>query len=201
MLAGFASASRDPGKSQALAALGDRASRIASQLDQLDQQINGIADQGLQLTKTALDTERGNLAALEKELVDDSAEADSGANDVLGAGFADARVRLYDIVIRTDVGNVDVAWSQKEDNDDDLKRLNLARSRELKQLRDEFKDILEEVAPKPQEKRKSDLPPPPSDGTTNQRVNPANGTGPINPAVKPEQTPPTNNTTPKGGSR
>jgi tetratricopeptide (TPR) repeat protein len=201
VLAGFASASRDPKKSQELAALGDRASRIASQLDQLDQQINGIADQGMQLTKAALDTERGNLAALEKELADDSAEEDSGANDVLGAGFADARLRLYEIDIRTDVGNVDVAWSQKEDTDDDVKRLTLARSRELKQLKDEFRDILEEAAPKPVEKHnKVDLPPPPTDANSNERVAPGNGTGATNPAVKPDQPKPTPDKKP-GGSR
>ena len=58
-------------------------------------------------------------------------------------------------MIRTDVGNVDVAWSQKEDNDDDLKRLNLARSRELKQLKDEFRDVLEQAVPAPQPKKKA----------------------------------------------
>ena len=99
------------------------------------------------------------------------------------------RARLYDIVIRTDVGTVDVAWSQKEDNDDDLKRLNLAHSRELKQLRDEFKDILEDNTPKPQEKHKSDLPPPPTGNDSNQRVNAGTGTGAVPPSVRPDQTP------------
>src|SRR5205814_658246 len=68
---------------------------------------------------------------------------------VLGASFKDVKAKFYDIVIRSDVGNVDVAWSQKADTDDDLKRLNLSRQRELKQLRDEFKDILDEGTVKP----------------------------------------------------
>ena len=68
---------------------------------------------------------------------------------MLGASFKDVKAKFYDVIVRTDVGNVDVAWSQKEDNDDDLKRLNLARSRELKQLKDEFKDILDEGTQKP----------------------------------------------------
>ena len=59
------------------------------------------------------------------------------------------KAKFYDVVVRTDVGSVDVAWSQKEDTDDDLKRLNLARSRELKQLKDEFKDILDEARRQP----------------------------------------------------
>ena len=68
---------------------------------------------------------------------------------MIAASLSTVKAKFYDIVIRTDVGNVDVAWSQKEDNDDDLKRLNLARARELKQLHDEFHDILDEGVAKP----------------------------------------------------
>ena len=64
---------------------------------------------------------------------------------MLGASFKDVKAKFYDVIIRTDVGNVDVSWSQKEDADDDVKRLNLSRQRELKQLKDEFKDILDGV--------------------------------------------------------
>jgi hypothetical protein len=194
VLAGFASASRDAKKSQDLAALGDRASRIAANLDQLDAQLDGLAQQGVALAKTTLDSERGNLAALDKELGDDASEANDAAGAVLGTSFTDALVRLYDIVIRTDVGTVDVAWSQKEDNDDDLKRLNLARARELKQLRDEFKDILDDHTPKPSDiKHKPlDLPPLPTqngDGrvnTTNTTNDAGPGSNTTAPSVKPD---------------
>ena len=64
--------------------------------------------------------------------------------------------KLYDVVIRADVGTVDVAWSQKSDTDDDLKRFNLNRTRELKQLKDEFKDILDSGIPKPSAPKKDD---------------------------------------------
>src|SRR5262249_52291211 len=47
VLAGFASASRDKNKSQQLAALGDRAARISSQLDQVDAQLGQTVDQGV----------------------------------------------------------------------------------------------------------------------------------------------------------
>jgi hypothetical protein len=79
---------------------------------------------------------------------------------VLGASFTDVKAKFYDIVIRSDVGNVDVAWSQKSDDDDELKRLNLSRQRELKQLKDEFKDILDAGTVKPSAPaKKSALPP------------------------------------------
>jgi hypothetical protein len=191
VLAGFASASRDPKHSQDLAALGDRASRIASQLDELDGQLDTLAQSGVALAKTTLDTERGSLAAFDKDLADVSGEATEAAGAVLTRGFGEALIHLYDIVIRSDVGTVDVAWSQKEDNDDDLKRLNLARARELKQLRDEFKDILDDHTPKPSDSKSKplDLPPLPA-ANGDQRVNAGNGTGATPPAVKPDQTKP-----------
>jgi hypothetical protein len=61
---------------------------------------------------------------------------------------------------------VDVGWSQKEESDDDLSRLNLEKSRELKQLKDEFADLIREAqdedapAPPATEPAPSDLPVP-----------------------------------------
>src|SRR5262249_25096147 len=162
------------------------------QLDQLDGQLDAVAGQALQNAKQVVTTERGNLAALEKELADVDAEVRDGGKDVVAQSFTNARIRLYDIVVRTDVGNVDVAWSQKEDNDDDLKRLNLARAREMKQLRDEFKDILEDNTPKAPEHHKTDLPPP---DAGDQRVNAGTGTtGTGTQSVKPDDSK-------KGGSK
>jgi hypothetical protein len=46
------------------------------------------------------------------------------------------------VLIRTDVGVVDVSWSQKEDIDETAQRLNLDKQREIRTLRGEFKDLL-----------------------------------------------------------
>ena len=47
VLSGFASASHDPSKSAALAALGNRAAQLAEQLDQTDGQIEGMVGNAL----------------------------------------------------------------------------------------------------------------------------------------------------------
>jgi hypothetical protein len=93
--------------------------------------------------------EREQASAYRTELATQEAESRAIGGTVLGASFRDVKAKFYDIVIRTDVGSVDVSWSQKEDADDDLKRLNLSRQRDLKQLRDEFKGIIDDTAPKP----------------------------------------------------
>lgn len=143
VLSGYASASRDRGKSQKLVGLADRAQKIATELDATDRQIEDIVNKALDNAKQTLTQERKLIDEYKAELAEYEVESRAIGGTVLGASFQNVKAKFYDIVIRTDVGAIDVLWSQKEDADDDLKRLNLTQSRELKQLRDEFKDILE----------------------------------------------------------
>ncbi|TMQ07698.1 MAG: hypothetical protein E6J91_34925 [Deltaproteobacteria bacterium] len=198
-MVGLVTTSRDRGKAQKLAGLGDRAARLAEQLAETTRQIDGVVDGGLKEVRGLLAQEKATLAAYKAELAGHEAESRSIGGSVLAASFKDVKAKFYDIVIRTDVGNVDVAWSQKEDVDDDLKRLNLSRQRELKQLRDEFKDILDAGTTKPSAPKKPAraLPPAgtpsgsPDKGAPDQRITPG-GDRPAAPApatVKPEDKP------------
>jgi hypothetical protein len=197
VLAGVAGASRDRDRSQRLVALGDRAARIADQLDRTEAQIDAIVDQGLREAQIALAEAKATLAAYKAELDGFEAETRSLGSTVLGAGMKNVKAKFYDVVIRTDVGNVDVSWSQKADNDDDLKRLNLSRQRELKQLKDEFKDILDGGTSKPSAPaKKLEMPRPeasqpsgsPDKSSGDQRINPGDPKPgpPAPPAVRPD---------------
>jgi len=135
------------GDARKLATLGDRAARLSEYLDQIEHTIDGIVDTSLGQIKTTITKAREDIVGYKTELAQYETESRSLGATVLGASFKDVKARFYDVIIRTDVGSVDVSWSQKEDADDDLKRLNLSRQRELKQLKDEFKDILSGVAP------------------------------------------------------
>lgn len=188
--------------------LAQRAMRLADSLEQTDAQLARLQESSIEQAKATLASAEKDLAAYQEERAGYEAESRSLGTTVLGASFKNVKAKFYDVIVRTDVGNVDVAWSQKEDNDDDLKRLNLARSRELKQLKDEFKDILDETAPKPSAPRKSELPPPtegpsgsPDKGAPggSQRVSPGGTTTtqPPQPTVKPDE----GGTQTKGGSK
>ncbi|HEY0480860.1 MAG TPA: tetratricopeptide repeat protein [Kofleriaceae bacterium] len=179
LLARLTGGSSDRARSQQLAALGDRAARVAAELEQAGQQIDQAIDQGLQEVRGMLAKDKATLAAYKAELAGNEAESRALGGTVLAASFRGVKAKFYDIVIRTDVGNVDVAWSEKEDIDDDLKRLNLSRQRELKQLRDEFKDILDAGTPKPSAPRKPEAPAPvaapsgsPDKGASDARIDP-----------------------------
>jgi hypothetical protein len=158
-LAGLAGSSRDRSAAQRLVAQATRAAQLSQQLVQADREIDALVDEGLQSVRGALVEAKATLATYRAELAGYEGETRAVGGVLLATGFKDARAKLYDIVIRSDVGTVDVAWSQKADTDDDLKRLNLSRQRELKQLRDEFKDILDSGTVKPSApSRKLELP-------------------------------------------
>lgn len=149
-IAGFASASRDPSRSKRLVSLGDRAMRITDELQQTEMKIETIVDAALVRAKDQLAQERANVDLYKRELAEYELESRAIGGTILASSFANVKAKFYDVIIRTDVGTIDVAWSQKEDADDEFKRLNLSRARELKLITDEFKDILEQTAPTPQ---------------------------------------------------
>ncbi|HUJ63424.1 MAG TPA: tetratricopeptide repeat protein [Kofleriaceae bacterium] len=209
-LDGFVASSRDRKKSEQLARLADQAWRIAAALDTTDQSIAQVVEAGIAQARTEVADLRVTLAQYKKELADDDAEGRALGGSLLAASFKDVKAKFYDVIVRTDVGNVDVAWSEKEDTDDDLKRLNLARARELKQLHDEFRDILEETAPPPTpHKQITTLPPPSPEGPATSpdkggakpgdRIKPVgdDDKGTTAPTVKPDES----KTPKKGGSR
>jgi tetratricopeptide (TPR) repeat protein len=178
--------------------LADQAGRLAQQLEQTDAQIDALVAKGIDDIKATLTQERANIAEYQGLLAEYEQEARTVGSEILAASFKDVKAKFYDVVIRTDVGNVDVSWSQKEDNDDDLKRLGLAKSRDLKQLRDEFRFILDEATTKPSQPKQSVLPPAsaeggsgsasPDKGGTDSRVKPAGEekAGTTQPTVKPD---------------
>ncbi|MGE0550293.1 MAG: tetratricopeptide repeat protein [Kofleriaceae bacterium] len=141
-------------RAQKPSAQAERAMKLADQLEQIEKQIDSIVDQGLETTKGTLSAARTEAAGYKTELAEHQAESRTLGGTALTASFAAVRDKIYDIVIRSDVGSVDVVWSQTEDTEDELKRLQLLRARELKQLKDEFKGIIDEgtstpATPKP----------------------------------------------------
>jgi tetratricopeptide (TPR) repeat protein len=191
-------------------ALADQAARISASLDQADADIDALVGRSLEDVKRMLAEERKNAAEMRKLLAEYEQEARTLGAEVLGLSFKAVRDKLDDVVTRTDVGNVDVAWSQREDADDDLKRLNIARARDLKQLRDEFRFVLDETTPTPAQPKKTEQAPAPSPegaspdtGSPSARIKPA-GEQPkeaAQPVVKPDNDKGTTPNPKKGGSK
>ena len=59
--------------------------------------------------------------------------------------FKRVRQSFYDLVLKADVGVVDVAFTRKQDKTAQIQKLSAQKDRELKQLDDEFKEVLKDV--------------------------------------------------------
>ena len=104
---------------------------------------------------------------MRSEFLELEAESRALGGQIVGQAMIGTQAQLNDVLVRADVGVVDVAWSQKEDVDADLKSYTLSKQRGLKQLYIEFKDILdEEKALKAAAAAAAAPPAPPPPGTT-----------------------------------
>jgi tetratricopeptide (TPR) repeat protein len=122
-----------------------RGDRVLAQLDGVDRSIDEVVEVALEEVKDSLTRERAELASYRREFLLYEAESRALGGTVLGEAFRSVKSKFYEVLVRTDVGVVDVSWSQKEESDDDLTRYTLDKSRELKQLRDEFADLVNEA--------------------------------------------------------
>ncbi len=59
--------------------------------------------------------------------------------------FKRVRQSFYDLVLKADVGVVDVSFQRKQDKTSQIQTLAAQKDRELKQLDDEFKEVLKDV--------------------------------------------------------
>jgi len=133
---------------------------IDSRLDKMNVTIDAIVEDALAEVRSDLDREKAELSSYRREFLLYEAESRELGGTVLGSAFRNVKAKFYDVIVRSDVGTVDVSWSEKEDADEDLRRLELDRNRELKQLQDEFRDILEEEAPPATEQKQPAAPAP-----------------------------------------
>jgi len=122
-------------------------SRIAAlerQLDQRDAEVASVVQQRVSEMLTVVDEETANLARYRAVL--GSFEGDT--EDVIGAvtylNFNRVYDRFYDLVLRADVGKIDVSWTRREDHRLRIDALTRERARELQALDDEFRDVMDE---------------------------------------------------------
>ncbi|HET9555270.1 MAG TPA: hypothetical protein VFP50_20055, partial [Anaeromyxobacteraceae bacterium] len=95
---------------------------------------------------------RARVVAARDELAREQGGLDGVAgdsNEVLGRvafrSFSAVRAQFYKLVLKADVGIVDVAWSRKRERLDRIQALSAQKSNELETLDREFKLVLREV--------------------------------------------------------
>jgi tetratricopeptide (TPR) repeat protein len=87
--------------------------------------------------------ERAVLERYRRTIVDTRGDAKRVIGEIARGSFNDVKQRFQDIVLRADVGIVDVAWALKEEQTHAISRRVNEQRRELRVLDEEFADVLE----------------------------------------------------------
>jgi len=165
-------ANADGQREATITGLIDQSKRVLAKLDADDAAVDKVADEALAAVRADLERQKAALADYRARYQAAEAASRDVGGAVLGQSFRDVKTKFYDVLVRADVGVVDVAWSRKEASDDELKRLNLEKQREVKQIRDEFREVLQDQSSPP-----APAPPPANGGSDGGQPTGATGTG------------------------
>jgi tetratricopeptide (TPR) repeat protein len=121
-----------------------RCDAIQGQLDGFDKRVDGQVTTRLATVTKYLASEKEELARAGEKL-----GAVLDASKTLGGGLAQAMFtkvadKFYDLVVRSDVGIIDVSWGLKDQKTQAVTRLTNLRNQELKALDDDFRRVLQE---------------------------------------------------------
>ena len=132
------------GSDAAIDRLYTRMSAIETSLDGRDTVVRQAADQRAANIGTQVATESARIEGYQQAL----AQLETEAEDVVGAvtyqNFLAVQRRFYDLVLRSDVGDIDVAWEIREEHRSRVEMLTLDHTHELQALDDEFREITDE---------------------------------------------------------
>jgi len=127
-----------------LAGLFDRCSRVDETLVTFDRKLELGVEEKLTTIRTTLNEEKDLVSRYGIEAADYKGRSDTVAGGITYDGFQEVAKRFYEIVVRADVGIIDVAWALKDVKSKEVSRLVRQQKMDLKVLDEEFKEVLRE---------------------------------------------------------
>ncbi len=121
-----------------------RADAIQMQLHTFDQRIDAQAEARLHGIRSALATEKEQLASASQKMGDLVTESQSLGGGLAQVMFTRVADRFYDLVVRSDVGIIDVSWGLKDQKTNAVSKLVNQQKLELKALDEDFRRVLED---------------------------------------------------------
>jgi tetratricopeptide (TPR) repeat protein len=114
-------------------------------INALNEKIDGLVDQQLVDVKSEIEDAKTRVATYKTELVSYQGETnDVGSGEVMRSTQQVAN-HVYDIVVRSDVGLVDVAWALKQEKMDAYKQVADEEARQIKLMDQQYQDVLQDT--------------------------------------------------------
>ena len=123
-----------------------RLEQVDQRVDSADQRISSMVDQRVQTIQSRVREEEVRVAGYRDRLSALESEASTVVGNLILGQFRNVQVQLYQIVMRADLGLVDVAWEEREEHNNRARFLAEEQNRELQQVNDEFSEVTEGAA-------------------------------------------------------
>jgi chromosome segregation ATPase len=128
-------------RAEQLESILERARGVDQKINGFNQHIDSILDVRLKEFQSQLVDEKAHVIAYRQTLDGYTGESADVGGGIVAENFKKVQKRFYDVVVRSDVGIVDVAWALKDSATRETAKLVSERKRELKLLDDEFKQV------------------------------------------------------------
>ena len=128
-----------------LEGLRDRLAPVADRAMRAKARLLGIARGGLADIRGRLDAERRILRLYQGELGGVQGDAKNLVGSVAYRSFGKVRDQFYQLVLKADVGIVDVAWQRKRERVEKIQQLSTQKAADIQGIEDDFRGILKEV--------------------------------------------------------
>ncbi|MEW5853967.1 MAG: tetratricopeptide repeat protein [Myxococcota bacterium] len=122
-----------------------RAAQLRTRLAAFNKSIKRQVDAQAAEMRGIVMLERTRVMEYEQQVGAYEGEAGEMAAVLTHNALKGVRDRFYDVVLRADVGLIDLAWQQKQEKTDSVSTLVRKQKSELKALDDEFADVLRDI--------------------------------------------------------
>ncbi len=121
-----------------------RVAAVERQLDQRDAEVADMVRRRVAEMLVVVDQETVNLARYRVALRSLEGETEDVVGAIAYLNFHRVRDRFYELVLRADLGKINISWARREDHRLRIDALTRERARELQALDDEFRDVMDE---------------------------------------------------------
>jgi TolA-binding protein len=121
-----------------------RADVVEGLLTQQDQAVDKVVAERSSDMQKVIDEESVNLAGYQQRLVELDGETEDVVGGITYANFRKVQHRFYDLVLKADVGIIDVGWAEREEHRTRIDLLTRERNRAMQALDEEFNEITDE---------------------------------------------------------
>jgi tetratricopeptide (TPR) repeat protein len=119
-----------------------RVMRLNARVEEREQFLEAVAVERIGKIRETLDEEVARLGGLAAALAALASEAEDVVGTVAHQTFLAVRARFKDLVVRTDVGRIDIAWAMREERRMRVENLTRSRAREMQAMDAEFREVM-----------------------------------------------------------